>query len=77
MLKDNGIGINEKDLQRVFDKSFTGENGRKTTASTGMGLYICKKLCDKLGHIIEVRSNEGEFTEIKISFGKDKYYEFR
>ena len=76
-IKDNGIGINERDLQRVFDKSFTGENGRKTTASTGMGLYICKKLCDKLGHMIEVRSNEGEFTEIKISFGKDKYYEFR
>lgn len=76
-IRDNGIGINERDLRRVFDKSFTGENGRKTTASTGMGLYICKKLCDKLGHVIEVESNEGEFTEVKISFGKDKYYEFR
>lgn len=76
-VKDNGIGINEADLQRVFDKSFTGENGRKTTASTGMGLYICKKLCDKLGHGIEIVSVEGEFTEVKISFGKDKYYEFR
>lgn len=76
-IRDNGIGISEKDLPRVFDKSFTGENGRKTTASTGMGLYICKKLCGKLGHMIEVDSVEGEFTEVKISFGKDMYYEFR
>ena len=42
-----------------------------------MGLYICKKLCGKLGHMIEVDSAEGEFTEVKISFGKDMYYEFR
>ncbi len=75
-IRDNGIGINSKDLPRVFDKSFTGDNGRKTTASTGMGLYICKKLCDKLGHSIEIDSREGEYTEIKISFGINKYYEF-
>lgn len=75
-IRDNGIGISEKDLPRVFEKSFTGENGRKTTASTGMGLYICKKLCGKLGHTIEVDSVEGEFTEVKISFGVNKYFEF-
>lgn len=75
-IRDNGIGISEGDLKRVFDKSFTGENGRRTAASTGMGLYICKKLCDKLGHGIEIASVQGEFTEVKISFGKDRYYEF-
>ncbi|MCM1272064.1 MAG: sensor histidine kinase [Clostridium sp.] len=76
-IRDNGIGISEGDLKRVFDKSFTGENGRRTAASTGMGLYICKKLCNKLGHGIEIVSFQGEFTEVKISFGKDRYYEFR
>lgn len=75
-IRDNGIGICEKDLPRVFEKSFTGENGRKTTASTGMGLYICKRLCGKLGHMIKVESMEGEFTEVKISFGVNKYFEF-
>ena len=51
-IKDNGIGVNASDLKHVFDKSFTGENGRKMRNSTGFGLYISKKLIEKLGHKI-------------------------
>lgn len=73
--EDNGIGISEKDVPYVFDKIFTGENGRKGKISTGMGLYICKRLCDKLGHKIAVESVEGEYTRVKIVFGKNTFYE--
>ena len=72
---DNGIGIPKKDIPRVFEKSFTGENGRITAKSTGMGLYIVKKLCDKLGHKINIESKENEYTRVYITFAKDKYYE--
>lgn len=71
---DNGIGIPEQDLARVFEKSFTGENGRVCAKSTGMGLYIAKKLCEKLGHQISVESEVGEFTKIVISFAKNDFY---
>ena len=47
-MEDNGIGISLSDLHRVFDKGFTGQNGRKNEKATGMGLYLCKLLCDKL-----------------------------
>ncbi|MGN1182017.1 MAG: sensor histidine kinase, partial [Faecalibacillus sp.] len=63
-IKDNGIGIAASDLSRVFDKSFTGINGRKQAKSTGMGLYICKNLCKKLGHQIQIESKQGEYTQI-------------
>lgn len=59
---DNGIGIPKKDIPRVFEKSFTGENGRIIAKSTGMGLYIVKKLCDKLGHKINIESKKKEYT---------------
>lgn len=71
---DNGIGIKEEDLPRVFDKTYTGKNGRVGKNSTGMGLYIVKRLCKKLGHQISIKSREGEFTCVKISFLKDDYY---
>ena len=67
---DNGIGIPPSDLPHIFDKSFTGENGRTGANSTGMGLYLVKKLCDKLGHTVSAESVPGEFTDIRISFGK-------
>lgn len=73
-IKDNGIGITIKDLPRVFERSFTGENGRKNNVSTGMGLYICKRLCNKLGHEIDISSVDGEGTSVSISFGKNDYY---
>ena len=59
---DNGIGIKEEDLPRVFDKTYTGSNGRAGKNSTGMGLYIVKKLCEKLGHQVTIKSKEKEFT---------------
>ena len=67
-VEDNGIGIAAEDLPRVFEKSFTGKNGR-TTAATGMGLYLCRKLCGELGHRITAESEEGKYTRIVIEFG--------
>lgn len=73
-IRDNGIGIPEVDLPRIFEKSFTGENGRTREKSTGMGLYITKKLCSKLGHAIRAESVPGAFTEFEIAFSKNDYY---
>ena len=67
---DEGIGICKKDIKRVFDLFFTGENGRKYGESTGMGLYIVKTVCDKLGHIIKIKSEEGKGTMLSILFKK-------
>lgn len=72
---DNGIGIKQSELPKVFDQSFTGSNGRIGKASTGMGLYICKNLCEKLGHKIMITSKENEYTKVTIVFGKNNYYE--
>lgn len=74
-ITDDGIGIDSKDLPRVFDKSFTGSNGRISKQSTGMGLYIAKTLCRKLGHQIEITSQKSEFTAVTITFAKSKYYD--
>ena len=72
-LKDNGIGIKKEELSRVFDKGFTGTNGRIGKKSTGIGLYLCKKLCGRLGHSIEVVSEEGMGCEIIITFPKSSF----
>lgn len=73
-IKDNGIGIPAKDIDKVFIKSYTGSNGRNNAKSTGMGLYIAKNMCGKLGHNIEIKSIEGEYTEVEITFYGDSYY---
>ncbi len=73
-IKDNGIGVNASDLKHVFDKSFTGANGRKMRNSTGFGLYISKKLIEKLGHKISATSEENKYFEITITFGKNDLY---
>lgn len=62
-VQDNGIGIDAADLPRVFEKGFTGQNGRKSRYSTGLGLYLCKKLCDKLGIGIKIESEADEIAE--------------
>mgnify|MGYP003372434436 FL=1 len=64
---DNGIGISQSDLPRVFEKGFTGQNGRKIKSSTGIGLYLCRRLCDKLGIGIRASSDE-KGTTIVLSF---------
>ena len=76
-IKDNGIGIKKGEITRVFEKGFTGENGRAIgQKSTGIGLYLCKKLCDKLGLGIELNSEKGEGTEVRIIFPKNSYTNF-
>lgn len=70
-IEDNGTGIPRNELPRIFDKGFTGTNGRKNARSTGMGLYICRKLCDKLGLAISADSDLGKGTVISIVFPKN------
>lgn len=67
-IKDYGLGIAPQDIERIFDKGFTGVNGRKRTKSTGMGLYISKKILNKLSHNIDVISTPNEFCDIYITF---------
>ncbi|MFQ4898818.1 sensor histidine kinase [Clostridioides difficile] len=68
-IKDFGIGIDEEDISRVFDKEFTGKNGRNQLyKSTGMGMYFVKKMIDSLGHEIEVCSENGSYTIFNIYF---------
>lgn len=67
-LQDEGIGIRPNDLERVFDKGFTGENGRKLIGGTGIGLYLCKKLCDKLNIGIQIKSKLNEGTMVALIF---------
>ena len=66
-IADNGIGIPESDLPRIFEKGFTGQNGRTIHSSTGIGLYLCKRLCDKLG-IGLAASSSGSGTTITLAF---------
>ena len=73
-IKDNGIGIRESEVSRVFQKGFTVSNGRIRKGSTGMGLYICKGLCDKLGIEIKIDSEVEKYTSVKITFPKLEYY---
>lgn len=75
--RDNGIGIPSSDLPYIFEKSFTGENGHIRAKSTGMGLYIVRNLCKKLGHDVSVESIQGEYTEIIISFGKNDFHKMQ
>ena len=73
-IKDNGIGIKKGEITRVFERGFTGENGRIIgQKSTGIGLYLCKKLCDKLGLGIELNSEKDKGTEVRIIFPKSSY----
>lgn len=75
-VKDNGIGMKNNELERVFEKGFTGTNGRiSNKKSTGIGLYLCKKLCDKLGIAINVNSEEGVGTVVSLIFPKGSFIE--
>ena len=77
-IKDNGIGIKQGEIKRVFEKGFTGTNGRLSNKkSTGIGLYLCKKLCNKLGIGIELNSVQNEGTEVKLVFPQNSYIELK
>ena len=65
-IRDTGIGIAPEDLPRVFDKGYTGCNGRADKKASGIGLYLCRRVCRKLGHGIDAQSCLGEGTAIRI-----------
>lgn len=72
-IEDNGIGIPAADLSRVFDKGFTGENGRRFPKSTGIGLYLCKRLCDGMHVGIRIESAQGRGTAVTLRFPSDSH----
>lgn len=73
VVEDNGIGIKQAELSRIFEKNFTGTNGREKERATGMGLYLCEKLSTKLGIGIHAESEEGDFTRIILEFPVSAY----
>lgn len=74
MIKDNGIGIEDKYLDKVLDKGFTGNNGRQIKNATGIGLYLCKKLSDKIHLNIKISSKQREYTAVYITFPKSSQF---
>ncbi|WP_419023812.1 sensor histidine kinase [Emergencia sp.] len=66
IIEDTGIGIQSEDLPRVFDKGYTGYNGRKDKKSTGIGLYLCRQVMNKLGHTMSIESEVGKGTKVKL-----------
>lgn len=74
VIEDNGCGISQEDIGRVFEKGFTGKNGRlKNSHATGMGLYLCNRLCDKLGIGIACESEREKYTRIILTFPDSDY----
>ena len=69
-IEDTGIGIAPEDLPRVFEKGYTGFNGRKDNSSSGIGLYLCKRICDNLGVDISISSKVGDGTLVRLDFGQ-------
>ena len=70
-IKDTGIGIKAEDLPRVFEKGYTGYNGHADKKATGIGLYLCRQMADKLGHTIRIESEIGKGTKVWIGFDLD------
>ncbi|MCI8575383.1 MAG: HAMP domain-containing histidine kinase [Bacilli bacterium] len=73
-IEDSGCGIKESDLKRVFEKGFTGSN-RNNKSATGMGLYLAKKLSERLGLKLRINSKEGQYTNVQITFPKTNLYQ--
>ena len=65
-IRDTGIGIAAEDVPRIFEKGFTGCNGRSDKKASGIGLYLCKRICENLGHHIAVESSPGSGTAVRI-----------
>lgn len=68
VIEDSGIGIRQEDLPRIFERGFTGYNGRLYKKSTGIGLYLCKQVFDRLSHTIDIESSVGEGTKVTLGF---------
>ncbi len=73
VIADTGIGIAPEDLPRVFDKGFTGNNGRMDQKATGIGLYLCRRVAALLGHTISITSQQGQGTQVHIGLGRPKF----
>lgn len=73
VIEDTGIGIRAEDLPRIFERGFTGYNGRMDRKSTGIGLYLTKQVLEKLGHTIKVESRPGEGTRVSLGLAREKY----
>lgn len=71
VIEDSGIGIRKEDLPRIFERGFTGCNGRLDKKSTGIGLYLCRQIMDRLSHTIEVESEVGTGTRVTLGFLQD------
>lgn len=71
VIEDDGIGIRREDLPRIFERGFTGYNGRIDRKSTGIGLYLCRQIMDRLGHTIRVESEVGAGTRVTLGFLQD------
>ena len=74
---DNGLGISKEDLPRIFEKGFTGQNGRKGKRATGMGLYLCKRLCERLQVGIDACSDGINGTTFRLIFYRNRLMEIR
>lgn len=72
VIADTGIGIAPEDLPRVFEKGYTGYNGRTDKKATGIGLYLCKKILQKLGHGISISSEVGKGTRVSIDLSREE-----
>ena len=71
VISDQGIGIRQEDLPRIFEKGYTGYNGRADKTSTGIGLYLCREITKKLGHEIMISSKVGKGTDVTLVFHKN------
>lgn len=72
IVADSGIGIQAEDLPRVFEKGFTGYNGRADKKATGLGLYLCRRICGLMGCRISIHSAPGQGTSVRLQFEKDR-----
>ena len=71
-IKDTGIGIAKEDLPRIFENGYTGYNGRSDKKASGIGLYLCKRICDKLGHALSADSEPDVGTVVTIDLNQKK-----
>ena len=72
-IRDSGMGIAPEDLPRVFDMGYTGQNGRLDRRSSGIGLYLCRRICRNLRHDIAITSKVGEGTTVRITLGRPEF----
>ena len=73
MIADDGIGIAPEDLPRIFEKGFTGLNGRRPRKTTGIGLYLCHEILTRLSHTITITSNPGQGTQVHLGLRRQKF----